>query len=426
MARIVVGLFDRLDDAQACVRDLEDNGFPRNDISLVAKDAKGEYARQFQKRDVHDDVKNGAADGAGIGAVLGGLGGLLVGLGALAIPGIGPVLAAGPIITTLAGAGIGAAAGGLIGALVDAGIPENQAKVYAEGVNRGGTLVTVNTSDDMASKAADIMNSHHPIDVNRRAAEWQRGEVATDTMNAQPLQTENRMQAPAEQRDLRDMDKRDIKEGDTAVFPVIDEELRVGKREVDTGGVQVQSTMEEKPVEENVNLRREHVDVERHPVDRPASDADFNAFQEGTMEVREHSEEPIVEKRAHVVEEVEVHKDVNQEQQTVRDTVRHTDVDVNRLDTERQTRDMADEDEYDTYFRDHFNNYYNNTSYTYDQYRPYYEYGSTLANDPRYQGWTWDRLEPVARQNFQSTGRNANWNDVKEAIHEGWNRATHP
>jgi len=121
---------------------------------------------------------------------------------------------------------------------------------------------------------------------------------------------------------------RQLKEGQTAI-PVVEEELQVGKREVERGGVRVRTEVQERPVEEKVNLREEHVRVERRPVDRPASEADINrARQGGTIEVREKAEQPVVQKQARVVEEVVVGKEATQRTETVRDTVRRTDVDV--------------------------------------------------------------------------------------------------
>jgi hypothetical protein len=133
------------------------------------------------------EAGEGAATGAGVGAAMGGIAGLLVGLGALAIPGIGPVLAAGPVIAALGGAGIGALTGGIIGALTDAGISESDANVYAEGVRRGGTLVTVHTTDDMANRAADVMNRHHPVDVERRMSEWRQTNWAGFDEGSEPF-----------------------------------------------------------------------------------------------------------------------------------------------------------------------------------------------------------------------------------------------
>jgi hypothetical protein len=183
MTRTVVALFDDFNSANTALRELVDNGFSRDDISLIAIDSEGEYGRYVETGRSGDVETSGAAQGAGvgagIGAAIGGLGGLLIGLGALAIPGIGPVIAAGPLaaaLTGLAGAGAGAVAGGvtggLIGALVDMGVPEETAQYYAEGVRRGGHLITIRTADHMTDRAVDILNRHNPIDVNERASQW--------------------------------------------------------------------------------------------------------------------------------------------------------------------------------------------------------------------------------------------------------------
>lgn len=170
--KTVVALYDDFTRAQRVVQDLVDHGFQRSNISIVASDNEGKYADYLATRDEdEDDV--GAAEGAGFGAVIGGLTGLLVSLTALAIPGIGPVLVAGPIAATLIGAGVGAVTGGIVGALVDLGVPEEEAGYYAEGVRRGGTLVTVTTADAMTDRAIDIMDNYDPVDIDERLASWQ-------------------------------------------------------------------------------------------------------------------------------------------------------------------------------------------------------------------------------------------------------------
>jgi hypothetical protein len=128
------------------------------------------------------------------------LGGLLVGLGALAIPGVGPLIAAGPIATTLLGAGVGAAAGGLLGALVDVGVPEDEANYYAEGVRRGGVLVSVGAEDAMVDRVINILERHNAVDVQRRAEEWQREGWTRFDSTAQPYKHDNLQQK--KQRDF--------------------------------------------------------------------------------------------------------------------------------------------------------------------------------------------------------------------------------
>ena len=116
--------------------------------------------------------------------------------------------------------------------------------------------------------------------------------------------------------------------GDEARIPVVEEEVRVGTREVESGGTRIVTRVEETPVQEQVTLRDERVEVERRPVDRPVSDADLASIQEGAFEVRERDEEAVVDKQARVVEEVVINKDVEERTETIQDTVRRADVDV--------------------------------------------------------------------------------------------------
>jgi hypothetical protein len=229
MTRTVVAIFDSFESANDAVRELVDHGFSRDDVSLVASDTSGEYGRYLDtNRDMGtmetEHTKEGAGVGAGIGAVLGGLGGLLVGLGALAIPGIGPVIAAGPLaaaLSGLAGAGIGAVAGGvtggIIGALVDMGVPEETAQYYAEGVRRGGTLVTVRSSDEMTDRAVDILNRHNPIDINERAVQWRESGWTGFDPNARAYSaTESPMEPGAQEAHLR---REPVHEGEEQLWP---------------------------------------------------------------------------------------------------------------------------------------------------------------------------------------------------------------
>lgn len=174
--KTVTGLFDSYSDASAAVSALEARGIPSDDISIVSNNADNHHRR--------DDDDNGAAEGAsagaGIGAVVGGAGGLLTGLGLMAIPGVGPVVAAGWLAATATGAVVGAvaggAAGGLIGALMDSGVSEDDAHVYAEGVRRGGTLVTARVDDGLESEADMILNQSNRVDpLARRQAYSEEG-----------------------------------------------------------------------------------------------------------------------------------------------------------------------------------------------------------------------------------------------------------
>ena len=154
--KTVTALFDSYEDAQDAVRDLEEIGVPESDISIVANNSDDWYEAKEGSEAGED-----AATGAGIGAVVGGAGGLLTGLGIMAIPGVGPVVAAGWLAATavgaVAGAVAGGAAGGIVGALTDSGVPERDANVYAEGVRRGGTLVTARVDDSLVSQAEQAL-----------------------------------------------------------------------------------------------------------------------------------------------------------------------------------------------------------------------------------------------------------------------------
>jgi hypothetical protein len=160
-SRTVTALFDSYGEAAQAIRDLEAAGLAEGDLALVANNADERYA-------VADSSRSGSGIGTGasIGTLLGGGAGLLAGLGMLAIPAIGPVVAAGWLASTAAGA----AAGGLLGALTTAGVSKEQAHFYAEGVRRGGTLVTARVDNrHLASTAEAIMRRNHAVDpVERR------------------------------------------------------------------------------------------------------------------------------------------------------------------------------------------------------------------------------------------------------------------
>jgi hypothetical protein len=171
--KTVVGLFDDIEDARDAVDDLVDNGFSRDDISMIARDYEGAYGEHLDTyEDEGDMTAEGAAAGALGGGLIGGLAGFLVGVTAFAIPGVGPIVAAGPIVSALTGAGIGAATGGILGALVGWGIPEAEAEYYTEGVRRGGTLVGVKVSEAQVDEAIDILDDHDPVNIERRSEYW--------------------------------------------------------------------------------------------------------------------------------------------------------------------------------------------------------------------------------------------------------------
>jgi hypothetical protein len=159
-------VYDSYAQAESAVRDLEAAGIPSSDISLVAnKYVSEQYANV--------DEASATSTGIGLGAATGGGAGLLAGLGLLAIPGLGPVVAAGWLAATAAGAAAGAVTGGIIGALVDTGTSESDAHVYSEAVRRGGTLLTVRTDSASTREIEGILARHKPIDPAIRRREYE-------------------------------------------------------------------------------------------------------------------------------------------------------------------------------------------------------------------------------------------------------------
>ena len=189
---------------------------------------------------------------------------------------------------------------------------------YAETVRRGGTVLIVDAADEQqADRAREIVAAGDgAVDIDERASQWSReGWTGFDARAASDM---------PRSADIGST------EG-TQVMPVVQEELQVGKRAVSKGGVRVIQRVTETPVKEMIRLRDERATIERRPVDRPAGEADFANFKEGTIEVRETTEEPVVSKTARVVEEVVVGKEVQERTETVAETVRRTDVEVERL-----------------------------------------------------------------------------------------------
>jgi len=253
----------------------------------------------------------------------------------------------------------------------------------------------------MADRAASIMERHNPVDVARRAAEW-RAEGWVPTTTGEHVTA----------------DERPMMEGrrtDDTHFEEAQEELKVGKREVDAGGARVERRVVEEPVEEDVTLRQERVNVERRPVDRPASGEDLEAFKEGSVEFRERHEEPVVQKEARVTEEIDVGKTVEERTETIRDTLRRVEVDVESLGHEG---DRAF-DAMDSSFRRHYDMNLGDSGYGYEYYRPAYQYGYDLARSGRYREYDWNGIESQARQQWEARNPNT-WDRVRDAVRQGW------
>ncbi len=204
-------------------------------------------------------------------------------------------------------------------ALMDAGMPDQDLREYKDGLRSGGIVVMVQTSEVTAPVAYEIM-LRYVQEAEGPAFEREVG----GALRSQPdlAMEQPRTMAAQSPAELRRLDA-----GDEAVLPVVAEELAVGKREVTTGRVQVDSRVTERPVEADVRLREERISVERRPTNRPVSSGD-QVGQDRSIEVHAMGEESVVAKQARVVEEVMINKQVQERTETVRDTVRRMDVDI--------------------------------------------------------------------------------------------------
>jgi len=384
MAKTLVALYDTVTDAEQVVQELIADGFSRSDLHLAVDHTTSRTAPSASVE------WNAAYEGAN-----------------------------------------------LVDTLVDLGVPSDEAYAYAEGVRRGGALVVVESSDDRAERGMAILQRLHPVNIHERTAQWRRegwtGSDATAMTSAPrasaataPRSAQEQVRATARVANQGASTRR--VEGDKEVtIPVVEEDISIGKREVERGHVRIYSRVTAQPVEEAVRLREEKVTVERRPVDRPATEADFAAADKEVIELTETAEEPVVSKRARVVEEVVVQKEVAEHTETVRGTERHTDVDVQRepgTATERRhgtvPQDFAT---YDSIFRQHYVTTVADRGAAYIDYEPAYRYGYELGTHERYRGRDWAALEADARRDWEARHPNT-WERFKDAIRYGWESLT--
>lgn len=238
--------------------------------------------------------------------------------------------------------------------LTSAGVEAGEAREYAASVSQGGALVVAQAEDSQTDEAVAIMNRYY----TGSDSDAQYGAGDTQTVA-------------------------DTGEGE-ARLAVAEERLMVGKREISRGGVRVRSVVTEKPVEAQVSLRDETINVERRHVDRAATDADTNVFKDQTLEFSETDEEAVVAKETRVIEEVVIGKTTEQRTETVKDTVRRSDVEVEEVGA---------------------------------------TYGESLAADPRYSGREWSQVEGDARTNWESANQDkGTWEEVQGSVKGAWDR----
>jgi len=262
----------------------------------------------------------------------------------------------------------------LEGELQREGIPADEASYYVDGLNNGGALVSVRAEESETDTAVEIMNRYANTEGSADAgyetdASYAAGGTAVDT--------------DVDTRSSADYATRRSDVGDEARLDVVEERLNIGKRSVDRGGVRVRRVVTEQQVEEQVTLRDETIHVDRHAVDRRVEGTADDLFTEQTYEFTETDEEAVVAKETRVVEEVVVDKDVTERTETIRDTVRRADVEIEQIGT---------------------------------------SYGQTLAKDNRYAGREWTDVEVDARRDFEAQHSDTAWDDAKDSVRSSWER----
>jgi len=312
---IVTGLFKDNRSAECAYDALSERGYGKDDADVMMSDqTRDKYYSGAAAEDT--ELGSKAMEGTGTGAAIGGtLGAIIAGIAAIGtsvvLPGIG-LIVAGPLAAALVGAGAGGLAGGLLGALVGSGIPEENAAAYETGIKSGGIVLraTPRTAEDAAFIESKFKS------------------CGGEQVYSNASQTTTNTAATA--RPTANTRQRETGTGDV-VIPVIEEELQVGKRTVESGGVRVETGIKEQQVEKSVKLREEKINIERNPVDRAVNASDLDKMKDGEIRIPVVEEVPVVAKEARVVEEIVISKDVSERDETIQDTVRRTDVEVEDL-----------------------------------------------------------------------------------------------
>jgi uncharacterized protein (TIGR02271 family) len=268
---------------------------------------------------------------------------------------------------------------------------------YENAYRQGRSLLRVDVSENDIERVEAILNRHSPINLQE------------DDLQEDDLQQDNARAGTADRKAST------ATEANNSTIPIAREEMQIGKRRILRGGARVYARIVTEPVQESISLQQERLRVDRRTVDREATEADFIERDE-VIEVQEFAEEPVIAKRARVVEEVRVGKDVTEDTQTIRDSVRRTEVEVER--TPQGTAAVSDDPD----FRSDFDRRYASTGASYDTYEPGYQYGYTMASDPRYQGRSYDEVEPDLRSGYENRHPGGTWEKIKDSVRYGWEK----
>jgi len=266
-------------------------------------------------------------------------------------------------------------------------LPGPDAEVYLEGVRQGGTIITANVADGAATRAAEIMSNFNMVNITDRAAQFQR--TNPNLVLSDPAH-------------------------DQHVLEVIEEDLQVGKGEVERGRMRIYSVISEREVAQDVALRDETIRVNRRPVNRQV-DIKPELFQERSFEMVEMDEIALVGKTARVVEEVVIGKEVAEKIETIKETLRRQDVEIEEVPAVRSFN------EYDADFRNFYNQKLADKGVQYDELKPALNYGYSLATREPFRSSPWSAVEVDARRLWEEKNPGS-WDQNKAVIHYAWEK----
>ncbi|WP_168210880.1 YsnF/AvaK domain-containing protein [Persicimonas caeni] len=299
----------------------------------------------------------------------------------------------------------------LVDELESRGVPSTDAREFAEAVRRGGNLIITEVDDDSkADEIARYLDNQESVDLSSRREKWRETGYQGFNPNADLY---NREQVEQERNRI-------LGSGEEARITKAHEDVRVGKRDVETGGLRVHKRVKEKPVEEEVHLREEHADVRREKVDKPVK-GDKDVFSEETIEVREHAEEPVVQKETRIEEELHVGKEVEEHTETIRETARETEIDIERL-----TEGVSDKHGYGHFesdFKQHHKSQFGSTGKDYSHYEPAYRFGHAFGVSQRYKGREYNDLEPDMKRAYEREHGEGTFSNHRDAARYGFETA---
>lgn len=431
MSRMAIGVF-RSSEAEGLLDDLLTSGVLARDISVLAPESEAISPK-------------GAAPG---GATFANLPAHIQGLRHFEMRGFGGAMAKGPIVEAAERSG-SIEGDAVIRVLLGEGVPERHARAYVDGMKEGGAIVAARVDDAMLPRTLELMQRHAgPAAAGKIAMKEER--LKEERLKEERLKeerlTESRIEQESERRasaqsstELRGGAATEFEKGrsileshngspvqrgemkDEARVQIVEEEIAVGKRKVDRGGVRLTRQVTSKLVEQDINLREEHISVERLPSDKTIDPMEPGVFEEKTIELHETGEEPVVAKRARIVGEVVLHRDTDERTEHIRETVRRSDVLVEPVAGERKSELSGYESERAT-FREHYESTYGSGGGSFEHYDPAYRFGYRLRGEGK-QGHEWSSLEPRARSAWEQEHPNT-WDRFKAAIRHAWERTS--